>query len=132
MAPCLGAAFYYEHASSYSRWWTWSVRLRTDAATLIVHHFAIRAPKQYQEIIMRKRTEVALEEPSAGARTPLAQRYESAAERYSFRDDKKAAGGKPAETPSAGELPYSPHHDRNAAMGIGSLTQACPASAGHS
>jgi len=81
---------------------------------------------------MRKRTEAALEEQSAGARTPLAQRYESAAERYSFRDDSKAAGGKPAEASSVGELPYSPHHDRNAAMCIGAITLAWPASAGHS
>ncbi|HCF4943876.1 hypothetical protein SAMN05216577_111156 [Pseudomonas citronellolis] len=52
---------------------------------------------------MCKRIEPTLEEPSAEERIPLAQRYESAAERYSSRGNCKAAGGKPAEAPPAEE-----------------------------
>ncbi len=52
---------------------------------------------------MNKRIEPSPAQIPADERIPLAQQYESTAERYSFHDRCKAAGGNPTETPPAEE-----------------------------
>lgn len=57
---------------------------------------------------MCKRIESTIEKPSTGEGIPLAQRYESAAERYSSRGSCKAAGGKPDEVQPPEEPAFVP------------------------